>query len=375
MIAWFAQNSVAANLLLFTVLVLGVLSINNLRKESFPSIEPDNIRVSVVYDSGEAKQAEEGIAIKIEEALETVAGIKRVTSTSNANGSSVKIEKQSDYSLEALLTDVKTNIDAIHNFPAEAEQPVISKARRQDHALWVQLYGDTDQATLQMLAERLKVDLLSKSGISDLKIEAKAEPMLSVEVDENTLLAYGLTLSDISTAINNESGTALTTSLRNDEKVIRLKSADQAYQAAEFANIPIVTSANGTVIRLGEMATVTDTFADDTFVLSRYNGLPGSGIEIVMDEYSDINQVVEQAQEVVDDWHARKILPQGVELVTWYDKSTMIKERLSLLTKNALTGICPSIYHFGNIFKYPRGFLGSCGFAFCILRNFIFYDR
>jgi len=338
-IAWFAQNSVAANLLLLGVIALGLLSLNNLRKEAFPSMEPDSIRVSVVYDSGDAKQAEEGIAIKIEEALETVAGVKRITSTSNANGSSVNIEKLSGYDLNTLLTDVKTNVDAIYNFPADAEKPVITKARRQDHAIWVQLYGDADRATLQSLAERLKVDLLGKPGISDLEIKAKAESMLSVEVDENKLLAYGLTLSDISDAINQESSTSLTTSLRNGEKVIRLKSAEQAYRKTEFDAIPIVTNERGSIIRLGEIAKVSDTFADDTFVMSRYNGQNGIGIEIVMDEYSDVTRIVKESQEVVEDWHSRNLLPENVGLVTWYDKSTLIKERLSLLISNALTGI------------------------------------
>jgi len=338
-INWFATNSVAANLLLISIILLGVMALSNLRKEAFPSIEPDTIRVSVNYDSGDAKQAEEGIAIKIEDALETVAGIKRITSTSNANGSSVSIEKTSGYSLDTLLTDVKTNVDAINNFPSDAENPVIDKARRQDHALWVQLYGDADRATLQTLAEKLKSDLLAKSGIRDLEIKAKVEPMISVEVDDAKLQAYGLTIADISAVINAESATPLTTSLRNGEKVMRLKASSQAYQQSEFANIPVITSSNGGVITLADVATVTDTFADDSYTLSRYDQQNGMAIEIVMDDHGDITQIVKQAQEVVADWHARGLLPADVELVTWYDQSDTITDRLTLLTKNALTGI------------------------------------
>ncbi|WP_051303575.1 efflux RND transporter permease subunit [Psychromonas aquimarina] len=338
-IGWFAQNSVAANLLLVSVIILGVMSLNSLRKEAFPSMEPDMITVSVNYDSGDAKQAEEGIAIKIEDALETVAGIKRITSTSNVSGSTVKIEKQSDYSLQLLLSDVKTKVDAVYNFPADAEKPVIEKAQRQDHALWVQLYGNADRATLQSLAEKLKSDLLAKSGIRDLAIKAKAEPMISVEVDESKLQAYGLTISDISSVINAESSTPLTTSLRNGDKVMRLKASRQAYRLTEFSQIPLLTTSAGSIIRLGDVAEVEDTFADDTYLLSRYNQQNGMAIEIVMDEYGDVTEIVEQAEQVVDDWHQRGLLPDNVELETWYDKSTLIKERLSLLTSNALTGI------------------------------------
>ncbi|MGR5261852.1 efflux RND transporter permease subunit [Vibrio astriarenae] len=338
-IAWFAQNSVAANLLMIGVILVGLFSINSLRKEAFPSLEPDIVSVSVTYNSGDPIQAEEGIAIKIEEALETVSGIKHITSTSDSTGSYVSIEKESNYDLDVLLDDVKTKVDAINNWPADADNPVIDKARMQDHALWVQLYGDADRATLQGLAEDLKSDLLSQSAIRDLEIKAKIDPMISVEVNESMLQAYGLTLTDISDAINSESSTAISTSLRNGDKTVRLKVSEQAYEIEDFKAIPVVTTANGSNITLGDVATITDTFEEDTFSLSRYNQQNAMGIQIVMDEYSDVVSIVEQAQQVVENWKASNLLPEDVEIESWYDKSTLIKERLSLLLKNALTGI------------------------------------
>ncbi|QFT36735.1 MULTISPECIES: efflux RND transporter permease subunit [unclassified Vibrio] len=339
LIAWFAQNPVAANLLMLGVIIVGLFSVNSLRKEAFPSLEPDIVTVSVNYDSGDPIQAEEGISIKIEEALETVAGIKRITSTSSASGSHVSIEKETNYSLDALLTDVKTKVDAINNLPAEADNPVIDKARMQDHALWVQLYGDADRATLQDLAEQLKADLLAESAIRDLEIKAEIDPMISVEVNESRLQAYGLTLTDVSDAINAESSTSISTSLRNDEKTVRLKVSEQAYEIEDFKAIPVLTHSDGSQITLGDIALVTDTFEEDTFSLSRYNQSNAMGIQIVMDEYSDVVQIVEQAKQVVEQWRSSNLLPDNVSVETWYDKSTLIKERLSLLAKNALTGI------------------------------------
>jgi multidrug efflux pump subunit AcrB len=338
-IAWFARNSVAANLLLIGIIVVGLFSLNSLRKEAFPSLEPDRVTVSVTYDSGDPVLAEEGIAIKIEDALETVPGIKRITSTSNANGSSVIIEKTSSYDLDTLLTDIKTNVDAIYNFPSEAENPVIDKMRMQDHALWIEIYGDADRATLQALAEQLKSDLLSQDAIHDLEIKAKAEPMISIEVDEAKLQAYGLTLASVASAINAESATSISTSLYNDDKTVRLKVSDQAYQQQDFMALPIITNSQGSLITLGDIATVKDGFADDTFVLSRYNQANSSAIEIVMDESGDIVNIVEQAKQVVEKWRNSTVLPANVSIATWHDKSTLITERLSLLVKNALSGI------------------------------------
>lgn len=338
-IGWFARNTVAANLLLITTIVLGFMSMGELRKEAFPSLAPDRVSIYVSYDSGDPNQAEEGIAIKIEEALESLAGIDAITSTSNASGSSVVVEKSNDYPLDTLFNDIKTKVDAINSFPSGADNPVIEKATRQDHAIWVQLYGDADRTTFQELAEKLKSDLLSKPAIRDLSIKAKADPMIAIELDEVKLQAYGLTLSDVSDAINAESSSAITTSLRNGEKAVRLKVSQQSYQQQEFAQIRILTLADGTSIYLGDIANVQETFEDDTFTFSRYNQQSGMGIEIVMDEYGDVTKIVEQANQVVDNWNENSYLPENVKLTTWYDSSTLIKDRLSLLLKNAVSGI------------------------------------
>ncbi|MEZ9237430.1 MULTISPECIES: efflux RND transporter permease subunit [unclassified Shewanella] len=338
-ISWFAQNSVAANLLMMGVIIVGLFSFNDIRKEAFPSLEPDLVTVSVSYDSGDPIRAEESIAMKIEEALETVSGVKRITSTSNASGSNVSIEKETNYDLDTLLTDVKTKVDAINNLPTDADNPVIDKARRQEHAIWVQLYGDADRKTLQDLAEQLKSDLLSQSAIRDLSISAKLDPMISVEVNEVKLQAYGLTLTDVSNAINAESSSSIVTSLRNADKTVRLKVSEQAYEVEDFKNISVLTYADGSHILLSDIAVVTDTFEEDTFSLSRYNQQNAMGIQVVMDEYSDVVDIVAQAKQVIETWRSSNLLPENVEIESWYDKSDLITERLSLLAKNALSGI------------------------------------
>lgn len=371
-IGWFAANSVAANLLLITVIILGVLSFSKLRQEGFPSLEPNTIRISVIYDGGTPSMAEEGIALKIEEALEALPGIQRMTSTSNKNGSSVSVEKESNYDLDVLFTDIKTEIDAINNFPSEAEKPVITKARRQDHAIWVQLYGDAESATMQALAERIKVDLLAKDAISDLTISGKEDILLSVEVEEVTLQAYGLTMTDIANAINAESSSPLSTSLRNDQKVMRLSVANQAYSVADFAKIPLLTTADGAVIRLGHLASIKNTFDDDSAVLTRYNQQNSLGIQVLMDEYGDVSRIVEQAQQVADEWQASGLLPANVHLETWYDKSLLIKERLSLLTSNAMSGIAMVFFILALFLNIRVAFWVAAGLPFIFFGTLFF---
>jgi multidrug efflux pump subunit AcrB len=338
-IAWFAQNSVASNLLMVGLIVLGMVSYGDIRKEAFPSMEPRFVSISMTYESGDAEQAEEGIAIKIENALETVPGIKRITSTSNANSANVQVEKETDYDLDVMFNDIKTEVDSISNLPSDAENAIIDKATRDEHVIWVQLYGDASHAELQYLGKQLERDLLAQDDIRDVSAASFIDPMMSIEIDEAKLQAYGLTLSDVASRINQESSTSLTTSLRNQEKVIRLKASEQAYYAGDFAKIPLETSADGAVLTVDDVAEVTDTFADDSYSLARYNGQNGYGLQVLMDKYGDVTDMVAQAHAVVDSWHERGLLPEGVQLETWYDRSTLITERLDLLTNNALMGI------------------------------------
>jgi multidrug efflux pump subunit AcrB len=371
-IGWFTRNSVAANLLLITMIVLGIMSLNELRKEAFPSMAPDRVSIWVSYDSGDPKQAEEGIAIKIEEALESIAGIDTITSTSTASGSSVVVEKNSEYSLETLFSDIKTKVDSINDFPSDADNPVIEKATRQDHAIWVQLYGDADRETFQDLAERLKSDLLKQDAIRDVDIKGTADPMISVELDEAKLQAYGLTLSDVSDAINAESSSSITTSLRNGEKAVRLKVSQQAYQQQEFSNIRLLTLTDGTQLYLGDVATVQETFSDDTFTLSRYNQQSAMAIEIVMDSYGDVTKISEQAKQVVADWNASNYLPESVKLTTWQDSSETIIDRLSLLTKNALTGIVMVFIILALFLNFKVAFWVAAGLPFIFFGTLYF---
>ncbi|KAA1173778.1 efflux RND transporter permease subunit [Marinobacter salinexigens] len=338
-IPWFANNPVAANLLMLLVIALGLFQAGSLRKEAFPSMEPDSLTISVSYDSGSAQQAEEGLAIKIEDQLEDVNGIKSITSSSTASSATVTIEKQSDYDLDELLRDVKSKVDAISTFPADAKSPVIEKAEREEHSLWLQLHGDADRYTLQQLAEELKSDLVAHPDISRVSKSGWLDPMMVIEVDEGQLQAYGLSLSDVEDAINQGSSSTMTAVLKNDQVYLQLKASQQAYLKEEFANIPLVTTSTGVILKLGDVAAIKDTYDDDTSVLSRFAGESSVALQIITTGQDDITNTVEAAKSVVAEWQDDGKLPLGVELTSWYDRSSFISERLQLLVSNAITGI------------------------------------
>lgn len=338
-IGWFTHNPVAANLLMGLVIVLGIMQMFSLRKEAFPSLEPDAITVSISYSSGSAQQAEEGLAIKIEEALESVSGIKTMTSTATGSSAKVTIERQSGYNLDQLLADVKARVDAISTFPADAKKPVIEKAERQEHSLWIQLYGNTDRHTLQQLGTELKSDLLASASISRVSESGWRDPMMVIEVDEGRLQAYGLSLTDVENAVNNGSSTSLTAVMQNENLYLQLLASQQAYRTADFARIPLLTTNSGKQLLLGDVAHITDGWDTGTAVLSRFQGQSSIALQVITTGQDDISNTVKAARTVVEKWHADGRLPVGVELQSWYDRSVSINQRLQLLVSNAISGI------------------------------------
>ena len=384
-IPWFTHNPVAANLLMLLVISLGALTMGDLRKEAFPSTEPDTITINIGYDSGSALEAEEGIAITLENELETVEGIKTMTTTSDASGVSVSLEKRSDYDIDELMTDVKAKVDTISSFPSGAESPVLEKAAREEHALWIQLYGKVDRHTLQNLATQLKSDLLANADIGQVSISGWLDAIIKVEVDNGRLQAYDLTLDEVADAINEESSNGNTATLKNADLYLQIQSSKQAYQIRDFANLTIKTFSDGSRLLLSDVANIRDTYDEDTAILSRFNGEDSIAIQVITTGSTDISDSVIAAKAISEKWQTSGRLPKGVELATWYDRSEAINQRLDLLIDNALNGVfwvflmlaiflnlsvalwvalgLPFIF-FGTLFLMGDGFLGMSLNAF-----------
>ncbi|NLQ16879.1 efflux RND transporter permease subunit [Marinomonas sp. M1K-6] len=338
-IPWFANNPVAANLLLILVISLGLLNMGSLNKEAFPSLTPNRIAISVSNDTGSAKENEEGIAIPLEQALQGVSGIKNITTSSTPSATSTTIEMLDGYDIDLLLDDVKDKVDQISSFPDEADPAVVTKATREEHAIWIQLYGDVDRRTLQKLTDELESDLLANENISATSISGWLDPTIMIDIDKNKLESYGLSLSDVATAINAESSPAQVATLRDEHIYLTISASEQAYIKSAFARIPVLTNSSGGKLLLGDIANIRDTFNEDDFVLSRFNRQNSLAIQVLTTGTSDISNSVIGARAVLQDWQDNGRLPANVQLGTWYDRSESINQRLDLMIGNAITGV------------------------------------
>ena len=206
LIAWFARNDVAANLLMLIIVVAGLYSLSNkIPVDLFPEFEINTVQVSTVLPGASPQEVEEGLTIKIEEAIQDIAGIREMTSRSNEGRSTVTVEVEDGFDVREMLDEMKSRVDAINNFPVEAERPLVTMPQRMRDAIGVVMYGDYDGLTLRRLAEDVRDELASLPQVSQVSVDNSLRFEISIEIPEWSLRKYDLTLEKVSDALRRNS--------------------------------------------------------------------------------------------------------------------------------------------------------------------------
>jgi multidrug efflux pump subunit AcrB len=336
MIAWFAKNHVAANLLMITILLAGIFSIkSSIPLEVFPSFESDIVSVNVSLRGATPEDVEQGVAIRIEEAVQDLEGLEKITSTSVEGSASVRIEIDSGYDVRDLLADIKSRVDAVNTFPADAEKPVIAINQRKRDVISVTVASDYGEKEIREFAEQVRDDLLNLSHVTQVSLDAVRDYEISINVNQSKLEQYQLTLSEISSAVSNSSVDISAGNVRTEGGDVLVRNIGQAYRRDEFEKVVIKTNVDGTFLYLEDIADVNDGF-EETPLRARFNGQQGALIEV----FRIGNQsAIDVADAVKDYIHERQdTLPEGFTLSYWDDDSEIVKSRLNTLITNALQG-------------------------------------
>lgn len=335
LIAWFAANHVAANLLMILIIVGGLVTAGSIRKETNPNLELNLIQVRVPYLGAAPQEVEEGVILKIEDAVQDLVGIKKIRSTASEGVGSITIEVYPDADLQQLLSDVKTRIDAISTFPALTEKPIIYKQEVNNPVVMIALHGDIDSFGRKALGNEIRDDLLRMPEVNSVIFHGDRAYEISVEVSEQTLREYGLTMSEISQAIRNTAVDMPGGTIKTDGGDILLRTKGQVYQGIEFDQIVLRTFADGTRLTLGDIANIEDGFVEsDRF--SRFNGEPNSTLQVV----AGSNQNEIETARVVKEYIAKKraTLPDGVHLDVWIDLPKYLENSLDRMQRNIISG-------------------------------------
>jgi multidrug efflux pump subunit AcrB len=348
MIAWFARNHVAANLLMLAIMVAGgwTLYQDKIPLEVFQDMPSRFISVNVPYPASSPEETEETIVLKIEEAIQQVGGIKHVNSTAGSSGGSVFIEVNEDDDPRRVMEDVKIRVDAIPNFPSLAEKPVIQLDDSFHSVITVILSADMAERDLKRLGEQTRDELASLPGISHADITGIRNEEIAIEISEDQLRKYGLTLESISKSIRDNAIDMPAGVVQTEAGDVSLRTRGRAYTGEDYARIPLVTRADGSKVTLGEIAKILDGFTENPLV-TRLNGRRCVMISVMREGKQNAITIGERVKDYIAEMNRK--LPSGVRLDYWNDRSKIVKGRIDLLLQNAqscllLVFICVGLF-------------------------------
>ncbi len=349
LIAYFIKYPVAVNILMFAIVLLGINGMLSTRSSFFPQVPDKLIVVTIIYPGASPAEIEEGIVLKIEDNLRGLVGIDRVTSLSSENSARISIERQKDADIDLLLADVKNAVDRVPSFPSNMEPPVIEKRLARSTSLEMILAGDNlSLKTLKTVARQVEDDVRGLDGLSQVTLTGFPEEEIEIAVRENDLRTFNLTFADVARAV--ASSNILTTggNIKTDEEEYLIRANNKSYYGDELNFIVVRANPSGQVIRLRDVATVSDKWSE-TPDRVYYNGKPGIQFSIGSTNSEDILGITESVRNYTEEFNATR---DNVQLVIVRDSSIVLRQRTALLIENGTVGILLVLF-FLSLFLKP----------------------
>ena len=368
-VAWMASHPVAANLLMLALVLGGLLMASRVKQEVFPEFTLDVVGVSVTYPGASPEEVEEGIVIAVEDAVRGLDGVKKVTSTAGESRGSVSVEILLGAEPDRVLADVKNAVDRITTLPEEAEKPVVSLLENRNLVVSLAVSGDVTETELREIAERLRDDLAATEGITLVQLGAAKPLEVAIEIPQAVLRSYGITLEQVAAEIRRAALDLPAGSLKTDAGEILVRVTERRDFGSEFATIPIISQADGSTVLLGDVATIRDEFADIDLIPG-FNGRPAATVDVYRIGDETPLTVSAATLSALDSF--RSTMPGGVQVDVVRDDSTVYRERMELLIRNAALGLLLVLTMLG-LFLEPRlAFWVTLGIPISILGSFLF---
>ena len=343
-IRWMAANHVASNLLMLTFVVGGLLIGLAVKQEVFPEVALDMVQVAVSYPGAGPEEVEDGILLKIEENLTGVDGIRQLKSRAVEGYGTVTAELMLGADANVVLQDIKTEVDRIITFPEQAEKPVITKLLNRSEVVSVVVYGELPERSLREHAELIREELLTLPNITQVDLAGVRPYEISVEIPEENLRRYNLTLEQVAQRIRQASLDLPGGTIKTAGGEILVRTKERRYVGQEYESITVVTAADGTEVALSDIGEVRDSFRE-TDEYARFDGQPAAMVKV----YRVGDQKPIEISDTVKEYVAGKeqMLPDSVKLAVWNDTSEIFASRMNLLIKNAALGLVLVLFVLG----------------------------
>lgn len=336
LIQWFTENAIAANLLMLSIIIGALFSLKTINKEVFPTREQNFVEISMAYPGAGPSEVEQQITVRIEESIADVSGIYQIKSSSNQGYSSVNAEIIEGYDSEKVLNEIKAKVDAVITFPGNAERATVKRRLRRIELMFLVIYGDVDERVLKEHAQQVRDDISLLDGIALVEIRGMRADEVSIEISEYSMRRYNLTFDQVAVAIRNSSLNLPAGLIKSRHGDIQVQSRSQAYNADDFADIVIVSRADGSQLLLGEIAAIDDSFSDQD-VDMRFDDKPALYIRAYLGDNPDVIQTSQKVRDYID--QASKLLPAGMTVAITFEMKELFDSRLGLLLDNTVSGL------------------------------------
>ena len=333
---WFIHNPIAAHLIMVLVFIGGITTLPQLDKEFFPQRKLNQISITVNYPGANPGEVEKQVVLRIEEAIADVDGIEEMRSTAQEGQASVVVDIASGSDSQRLLNDIKTRVEGITTFPAETERPLINERLWRSRMISMTLAGNLPEAQLKELGETIREELSALTDVSLVELRTPRNDELAIEVSERALRQHGLDFDDVATAVRQSSINMPGGKVRTDDGDIQIQVRGQAYQAEDFADIPLRSKRDGAELTIADVATVVDGF-EETDVIGLFDRKPSYSIDVYVTTRPNVLKTSAAVREYVE--HISHTLPAGVELRIWRDMSIPFADRMNTLLSKGFGGL------------------------------------
>jgi multidrug efflux pump subunit AcrB len=335
-ITWMAGHSVSANLLMLVLLLGGLMMGFRIKKEVFPDFDQDFVNIYVAYPGASPEEVERGIILAIEEAVQDIQGIKEISAKASEGSGRVTVEILEGEDAQQVGQDIKNEVDRISSMPEETEEPQVTVAKRKRYVVSLALFGDQSEWVLREMAETVRDRLLQDPEISQVELSRARDYEIGIEIPQNRLRAYNLTLSSVAQSLRQAAINIPGGAIKTEAGDVLVRVKERRDYANEFGRIPIITANDGTQVLLEDIAVIRDGF-EDTDRYATFNGKRAVMLEVYRVSNQTPISVSEAVHKQMED--IKQILPDGLSIEARNDRSEIYRQRLDLMLRNGFIGL------------------------------------
>lgn len=373
-IHFFIDRPIWANAAIVLILMFGFFAMTETKKSFFPEEDPKLIVISVMYPGASPKEMEDGVTLKIEQAINGLNGIDEVSSTSSENFTQVTITALDDTDMDQLFNDVDNAVNSISSFPKGTEPPTVTMPKISGMSSVVAFTGisaknnDTPISKLIDVASKAERDLLNSKSITEIGKTGFPQKELSVNVREQDLLRYNISINEIAAAIRSKNIDITAGAILGDIEELNIRSNNRTTKPKEIEKILLRTSNTGESIYVGDVASVEMTYSEVS-QKSRFNGKPAVTFQISKTGDQDIAEITETLHEYKKKFDAAN---PNYQFNIYFEFNSMLNDRIDLLTRNGIMGLILVLLFLGLFLNIKLSAWVAFGIPFSFLGMFIF---